>query len=137
MSSISQFESIINPFNEEINKIAADLNILFNTSSSLLTRLERKLKEFNELFGRTISTNFTKNEFHEIIAANPDLRASIQTIFDDEVKLRMKIHSILALTSNQSFDDNGLVDTNQDFGSGNDNDNGDYLNDVSTTSNIN
>lgn len=137
MSSISQFESIINPFNEEINKIAADLNILFNTSSSLLTRLERKLKEFNELIDRTISSNCTKNEFHEIIAANPDLRASIQTIFDDEVKLRMKIHSILALTSNQSFDDNGLVDTNQDFGSGNDNDNGDYLNDVSTTSNIN
>lgn len=121
MSSNSNFESTLNKFCTEFNEIADELQISFDTSSSLLARSLRKLKKVNTFVDHTILSMFTKDEFYEFIAAHPHLRSSLQCIFDDEVKLWLEIDSMLALTSNRTWDYGQLDAANADHGDGNGN----------------
>lgn len=110
MSSPSQPMSTINSFQAEFSELFTDLSTSFDRTARLLLQCERKMNDFNASIDDKISSNFEKSEFAEYVAGNPRWRILHRSILNDEVRLRVKIRSILALISDESVD----KDTNLD-----------------------
>lgn len=86
----------------EFNEMADEMKIQFETLYGLAHRMERKLNEFNAAYERILFSMVNEDVYSEMVAASPQLKVLVQSSFDDELKLRMKIRSILEMSASSS-----------------------------------
>lgn len=110
LDSIS--ESLLNdPSVVEFNEIADELKIQFDTVFGLVRRLERSFENFNTLFESKLFSMVDADVFADLVAASPHLSGLLKRCFDDEVMLRAKIRTILAMSSlNRPVDSNNQLE---------------------------